>query len=88
MISVNYIERINSIAHQSMKISKWIISLIFLIQDIMAYLNNNNNLYTLHKRHIKHNAKNVNVYNTVHKITHLVKNHTQNVTWKSMYRLL
>ena len=39
MISVIYIERINSIAHQSMKISKWIISLIFLILDIVAYLN-------------------------------------------------
>ena len=29
---------INSIAHQSMKISKWIISLIFLILGIVAYL--------------------------------------------------
>ena len=37
MISVIYIE-INSIAHQSMKISKWIISLIFLILDVVAYL--------------------------------------------------
>ena len=39
MISVIYIERINSIAHQSTKISKWIISLNFLILDIVAYLN-------------------------------------------------
>ena len=38
MISVIYIEKINSIAHQSMKISKWIISLIFLIVNIVAYL--------------------------------------------------
>ena len=39
MILVIYIERINSIAHESMKISKWIISLIFLILDIVAHIN-------------------------------------------------
>ena len=40
MISVIYIERINSIAHQSMKISKWIIFLIFLTWNIVTCLNN------------------------------------------------
>ena len=36
-------------------------------------VSNNNHLYSLHKRHIKHNVKKYECVYTVHKITHLVK---------------
>ena len=48
-----------------------------------------NHLYSLHKRHIKHNAKKYQCVYTVHKITHLFKKkHTQNVTVKIIPRYL
>ena len=52
-----------------------------------VYFFNNNCLYSLHKRHINHNAKKYKCVCTAHKITHLLKKHTKCYI-KNVYRLL